>query len=81
MPLPPRQSAPCEDPANAASPVSELRISKLRFLDSNFPGNSLWAWEFHPLEIQILLESEPLKSRILVRRLGVRLRCCISTSD
>ena len=30
-------------------PVSILRISKLILVDSNFPGNYLWAWEFHPL--------------------------------
>ena len=25
--------------------ISLLRFSLLRLLDSNFPGNSLWAWE------------------------------------
>ena len=29
-------------------PICLLRLSLLRFLDSHFPGNSLWAWEFHP---------------------------------
>ena len=28
--------------------IWQLRpISLLRFVDSNFPANSLWAWEFH----------------------------------
>ena len=39
-----------------------LRLSLLRFLDSNFPGYSLWTWEFHPLNIKIVLESNPRKS-------------------
>ena len=52
-------------------PISVLRWFLLRLLDSNFLGNSLWAWEFHPLEFKILLESNLLKSRILVRRLAV----------
>ena len=30
------------------------------------------AWGFHPLKIKILLEPNPLKSRILVRRFGRR---------
>ena len=28
-------------------PIFLLRLSLLRFLDSNFAGNSLWAWESH----------------------------------
>ena len=31
-------------------PISPLRLSLLRSLDSNFPVNSLRAWEFHPLK-------------------------------
>ena len=31
-------------------PISLLRLSLLRFVDSNFQGNSLWAWESYPLE-------------------------------
>ena len=27
----------------------------LRLLDSNFPGNPLWAWEFHPLQLILCL--------------------------
>ena len=51
-------------------PISLLRLSLLRLPDSNIPGNPLWAWEFPPLRIKILLESEPPNSRIL-RRLAV----------
>ena len=36
-----------------------------------FPGNPLWTWEFRPLTFKILLESDPLKSRSLVRKLAV----------
>ena len=36
-------------------PVSLLRISKLRLLDSNVPENSLWAWEFHPFTSRFCL--------------------------
>ena len=31
-------------------PISLLRLSLLRLLGSTFPGDSLWTWEFHPLE-------------------------------
>ena len=48
-----------------------IRLSLLRLLDSKLPGNSLWAREFHPLKIKILLESNPLESRILMRRSAV----------
>ena len=30
-------------------PISLLKISLLRLLDSFLPANSPWAWEFHPL--------------------------------
>ena len=52
-------------------PISPLTFSLLRLIDSSFPGNSLWAWEFHPLKIKVVLESNPLKSIMLVRRLAV----------
>ena len=56
--------------------ISLPRISLLRFIDSRFPGNSLWAWEFHPLKLRlIMLESNPLKSRIAVQRLAVPAAC------
>ena len=34
-------------------------IVLLRLLDSNFPGNSLWAWEFHPLKLRSCLNLTP----------------------
>ena len=37
------------------SPISLLGLSLLRLLDSNFPGNALWAWEFQPLESRFCL--------------------------
>ena len=40
-------------------PISLLTLSLLRLLDSNFPGSSLWSWEFPPLRINITLESNP----------------------
>ena len=36
-------------------PISLLRLSLLRLLDSNFPGNVLWAWKLHPLELRLYL--------------------------
>ena len=36
-------------------PISLLTLSLLTLLDSNFPRNSLWAWEFHPLELRLCL--------------------------
>ena len=54
-----------------ARPVSILRVSKLRFVDSNSPGSPPWAWEFHPSNFKIIPGSNPLKSRISVRRLAV----------
>ena len=35
---------------HAAGPISLLRLSLLRLLNSDFPGNSQWAWEFHPFK-------------------------------
>ena len=52
-------------------PISLLTLSLLTLLGSNFPGVPLWAWEFHPLELRSMLESNPPKSRMLVRRLAV----------
>ena len=34
-------------------PISLLTLSLLRLLESNFPGNSLWAWEFIPLKLRL----------------------------
>ena len=39
--------------AHGVRPISLLRLSLLRSLDSNFLGNPLWAWEFHPLKITL----------------------------
>ena len=36
-------------------PISLLSLSLLRLLDSNLPGDSLWAWEFHPLRLRVCL--------------------------
>ena len=36
-------------------PISLLRLCLLRFVDSNFPGNALWTWEFHPLHLILCL--------------------------
>ena len=30
-------------------------ISLLTLLDSNFPGNPLWTWEFHPFKLRVCL--------------------------
>ena len=35
--------------------MSLLRLSLLRFVDSNFPGIPLFAWEFQPLELRFCL--------------------------
>ena len=32
-----------------------LTLSLLRLLDSKFPGNPLWAWEYHPLQLRLCL--------------------------
>ena len=31
-------------------PIPLLTLSLLTLLDSNFPGNPLWAWKFHPFK-------------------------------
>ena len=36
-------------------PISLLRVSLLRLLDSNLPGSSLWTWEFHPVTLRFCL--------------------------
>ena len=57
---------------DAERPISLLTLPLLALLDSSFPGNPLWAWEFHPL-IEIVIESKPLKSIMSVGRLGRQL--------
>ena len=32
-----------------STPNLPTNISLIKLLDSSFPGNPLWAWEFHPL--------------------------------
>ena len=51
-------------------PIFLLRLSLLSFVDSKYPGNSTWTWAFHTLKTKILLESNPLKSRISVIEIG-----------
>ena len=34
-------------------PISLLTLSLRRLLDSNFPGNPLWTWEYHPLRLRL----------------------------
>ena len=56
-------SAPADRPrlpsapprALASAPSASADISLLRFLDSNFPGNSPWTREFHLLTIRLCL--------------------------
>ena len=40
-------------------PISQLTLSLLRLLDSNFPGTPLWALEFHPLKLRLRLSQAP----------------------
>ena len=54
-----------------AQPISLLRLSLLRFVDSRFPRKFPMDMRIPPLIVKIMLESKPLKSRILVRRLAV----------
>ena len=42
-------------PLPPGCPVSLLRLSLLRSLDSNFPGYSLWTCESHPLQLRLCL--------------------------
>ena len=52
-------------------PISLLRLSLLRLLASNFPGMFPTDLRIPPRNIKILLEPNPLNSRILVGRLAV----------
>ena len=40
-------------------PIFLLRLSLLTLLDSNFPANPLWAWQFHPLNLRLCLSRTP----------------------
>ena len=58
----------------AMTPVHLLRVSLLRVLESNFPGDPLSTFtdmRIPPLIIKSLPESNPLKSKLLVGGLGV----------
>ena len=55
-------------------PISLPRVSLLRFADSNFPGDSLWAWEFHTLKSRFCL-SQPSEIHSLSTETGRRLVC------
>ena len=57
-------------------PISLLALPLLTLLDSNFPVNPLWAWEFHPLKLR-LCSSQALRNPVSVGRSGV---CCICLS-
>ena len=52
-------------------PISLLRIALLRFVDSKFAGEIPLDMRIPPLRMNIMLESNPPNSRILVRRLAV----------
>ena len=52
-------------------PIPLLRLSLLTLLDSNFEEYALWDMRIPPLNFKILLDPNPLKSSILVRRLVV----------
>ena len=52
-------------------PISLQGASPLRFVDPNFLGKFPQDLRIPPLKFKIVLESSPLKSRILVGRLGV----------
>ena len=58
----PRRSAtmqPRGDLNSVYAQSSYLHCTLLTLLDSNFPGNPLWAWEFHPLELRLCLSQTP----------------------
>ena len=50
-----RQEGDSAPAAVGIRPISPLTLSLLRSLDSNFPGNSLRAWECHPLKLRLCL--------------------------
>ena len=52
-------------------PISLLRLSLLRTVDTTLPGEFPMGLRIPPLNIYIMLELNPLKSRILVRRWAV----------
>ena len=62
----------------ALRPISPLRSPLLRSADSKLPGDSPMDMRIPPLNIKILLESSPLKSRIVVQQGGGSARRFVS---
>ena len=56
-------------------PISLLTLSLLTLLDSNFPVNPLWAWEFHPLNLRLCL-SQTLRNTQCKGDWAYRLHVC-----
>ena len=50
--------------------ISLLRFSLLRFVDSKFQANSLWAWEFNPLQLRWWLSQPSSEIRNLIMEIG-----------
>ena len=48
-----RYNAQCKD--GVRTPNLPTNITLLTLLDSTFPGNPLWTWESHPLELRLCL--------------------------
>ena len=70
-----RAPRPCARALADVRPISLLRLSLLRLLDSNFPGNPLRAWEFHPLNLRFCLsQALNLSTEICRTRVSVRVR-------
>ena len=44
---------PRPEPSRALRPIPLLALSLLTLLDSNFPGNPLWAWESQTLKLRL----------------------------
>ena len=65
-------STPVTPQSSRLRPISLLRSSLLRLLDSNFPGNFLWTWEFQPLEFRLCLSHALRNPESIERRLAVR---------
>ena len=63
-------------------PLSLLRLSLLRFVDSKCHGNSAWTWEFHPLnwDYAWVKASEIQNLSTEIGRSSVK-RCCNTRSN
>ena len=62
------EKGPCKLHGALLRPIFLPKISLLRFVDTELPGNSLWRWEFHPLK-SILCLRQTLWSLSKVRSL------------